>query len=160
MNCVMAPVCTYGTDGTCGCATDLVCRPGHFCNATSDYGPGGAWSALEFDQGSGPCPPNMDCTSSYRLTPDGKLDMSKFGTKSSATVPDATLQSIVAIVDGLDLRRFMRDGFTCDPPPTDVGWSIKLEIPSGALVQDVTGCVITGPNGNLAKQLFGYLTAQ
>jgi hypothetical protein len=129
------------------------------CNSTAEYGPGGAWSALELDSGSGPCPPGTDCTSSYRLTPDGQLVMSKFGTPSTATVDTITLADVRRIIDGPELRKDLRDGFQCGPPPTDIGWSIKLELPSGGMQSDVTGCILTGPDGNVAQQLYNYLKA-
>jgi hypothetical protein len=157
LNCESTSSCAYSGDGTCACGGPLPCIHAHFCNATDGAGPRGDWTALEFDQGSGPCPPGQDCTATWRLTPDGHLAMSKFGTVSSATVDSLLLDAIVGIIDGPDLRSSLRDGFTCDPPPTDVGWSMKLELSTGPLQNDVTGCLTTGPDGNLAKQVFDYL---
>lgn len=155
--CRSTSACAYTGDGTCQCGGPDPCINAHFCNATADYGPRGDWTALEFSQGSGPCPPNADCTSTWRLTPDGHLAISKFGTPSTATVDAGVLQTIVGFIDGPDLRRALRDGFQCDPPPTDVGWSVKLELSTSTLQNDATGCLTTGPSGNVAQQVFDYL---
>lgn len=158
LTCSNTSACAYDGTGACQCGGPDICKFGNFCNSTAEYGPGGAWSVFEMDQGSGPCPPGSDCTSRYRLTPDGQLVMSKFGTPSTATVDATKLMEIQRLIDGPELRRDMRDGFQCGPPPTDVGWSFKLTLPSGTLQADVTGCILTGPDGNVAKELHDYLS--
>ena len=34
---------------------------------------------------------------------------------------------------------------------------MKLELSTGPLQNDVTGCLTTGPAGNIAQQVFDYL---
>lgn len=152
--------CLAGSDGSCHCI-DLLkgYPPQRRCNATDEYGPRGVWIALTFEQDSGPCPSGTSCTSTWRLTPDGALTMSKLGVPSAATVDAPTLGIIRDYIDGSELRGSLRDGFQCDPPPTDVGWTMNLELSSGTLQGDVTGCITTGPTGNLAAKTFQELAA-
>jgi hypothetical protein len=155
--CRSTSSCSYTGDGTCQCGGPDPCINAHFCNPTADYGPGGQWTALEFTQASGPCPTPGGCTSTWRLTPDGNLAISRNGTPSTATVDASQLQTIVGFIDGPDLRRALRDGLQCDQPPTDVGWQLKLELGAQTLQQDATGCMTTGPTGNIAQQIFDYI---
>jgi len=70
---------------------------------------------------------------------------------------DATaLGSIRALIDGPEFRRDLRDGLQCDQPPTDISWQVKLELPTETLQRDATGCLTTGPDGNIARQVFDY----
>lgn len=34
---------------------------------------------------------------------------------------------------------------------------VKLELSTGPLQSDATGCLTTGPSGNIAQQIFDYL---
>lgn len=155
--CRSTSSCAYLGDGTCQCGGPDPCINARFCNPTADYGPGGQWTALEFTQASGPCPTPGGCTSTWRLTPDGNLAISKNGIPSTATVDAGQLQTIIGFIDGPELRRALRDGLQCDPPPTDVGWQLKLELSTQTLQQDATGCMTTGPSGNIAQQIFDYI---
>jgi hypothetical protein len=155
--CRNTMACTYSADGNCLCGGPTPCFEAQFCNPTAETGPRGDWTALEFTQASGPCPTPGGCTSTWRLTPDGSLAMSKDGTPSTATVDAADLTAIVAFINGPELRPALRDGFQCDPPPTDVGWQVKLELSTQTLQQDATGCLTTGPAGNIAQQVFDYV---
>jgi hypothetical protein len=157
VQCRSTSACAYLPDGTCQCGGADPCINAHFCNSTADYGPGGQWTALEFTKASGPCPTPGGCTSTWRLTPDGHLAMSKDGTPSTATVDAGQLETIVMFIDGPELRPALRDGFQCDQPPTDVGWQVKLELSTQTLQQDATGCLTTGPAGNIAQQVFDYI---
>jgi hypothetical protein len=155
--CRSTSSCAYIPDGTCQCGGPDPCINARFCNPIADYGPRGQWTALEFTQASGPCPTPDGCTSTWRLTPDGHLAMTKSGTPSTATVDAGQLETIVMFIDGPELRRSLRDGFQCDQPPTDVGWQLKLELSTETLQKDVTGCLTTGPSGNIPQQVFDYI---
>ena len=53
----------------------------------------------------------------------------------------------------------MQKGFTCNQPPTDVGISFTLLLSGAKHQQNVTGCVIAGPAGNLAQQINAILVS-
>jgi hypothetical protein len=156
VTCRNSGSCAYVHDGTCQCAGPASCLTGRVCNLTSAVGPRGDWTALEFISASGPCPTPGGCTSTWRLTPDGNVAISKEGTPSTATMDAVALDSLRAIIDGPELRRDLRDGFTCDQPPTDINWQVKLELATETLQRDATGCLTTGPDGNIARQAFDY----
>jgi hypothetical protein len=64
------------------------------------------------------------------------------------------LEELDRILDGAELRLAFRDGIACDGPPTDVGVSMTLSLSTTDLTSDVTGCAVSGPEGNVFQRLF------
>jgi hypothetical protein len=149
--------CSYSGTGSCDCAGLTVDVSGGFCNAVTEVGPGGVWERLEIDQGAGPCPPEQVCQWTWSVTPDGTVSTMKEGVSATVQLDGSDLADLVSFIDGPELRLGMRDGFPCDQPPTDVGVSMSLVLSGDTLEQDVTGCATTGPEGNVAGQVFSLL---
>ena len=62
------------------------------------------------------------------------------------------------VARGPELRRDLRDGFTCATPVNDLTITLRLVLPGGPLERDVTSCVVGGPEGNAAQTLVQMLT--
>ena len=154
---VDATFCSYSGAGACDCAGLTIDISGGFCNAVTEVGPRGVWERLEVDQGAGPCPPAQVCQWTWSVTPDGTLLTVKEGVMATVQLDASDLADLVSLIDGPELRLGMRDGFPCDQPPTDVGVSMSLVLSGDTLEQDVTGCATTGPEGNVAGQVFSLL---
>jgi hypothetical protein len=67
----------------------------------------------------------------------------------------AELDSIVSSGPFLD---GMTNGFVCDRPPTDVFVSLRLDRDGASQTQGVTGCVFSGPTGNLPRRVNELVT--
>jgi hypothetical protein len=93
----------------------------------------------------------------WRLLADGTLDVTKGGTVLRTSVTAQTLATIANIVGGPDLRLELRDGIQCLLSTTSEVSHLTLEIPSGALEADVSGCLSSGPNGNAPRQIYDEL---
>jgi hypothetical protein len=124
--------------------------------------PPSAWTELDVEQGSGPCPPGQSCNWSWSLTPDGTVTTLKAGVGGAAMLSAADLRTADAIARSESFRRSMASGFQCDPPPTDVGVRLRRRAPNTTggyeeTSQDVTGCAISGPKGNDAERLFALV---
>ena len=52
----------------------------------------------------------------------------------------------------------MTNGFVCDRPPTDVFVSLRLDRAGASQTQGVTGCVFSGPMGNLPRRVNELVT--
>jgi hypothetical protein len=52
----------------------------------------------------------------------------------------------------------MAKGFVCDRPPTDVFVSLRLDRGGATQTQGVTGCVFSGPIGNLPRRVNELVT--
>jgi hypothetical protein len=154
LDCADVSSCSYWSDGTCQCSGPAVCMFGSACAPVDIAGPRGDWVSLTVDQGAGPCAPGEVCTWTWTFTPDGAVSFTKQGTPGSATLESVELDDLRRLIDGAELRLAFRDGIACDGPPTDVGVSMTLSLSTGDLQRDVTGCAISGPDGNVFQRLF------
>ena len=86
------------------------------------------------------------------MTPDGAVATDKEGVTGQATMTGTDLSALDQILTSSEFLTGMQRGFTCDPPPTDIGYSITLELTKATYQQDVTGCVVSGPAANPAQK--------
>ncbi|HVU00643.1 MAG TPA: hypothetical protein VHE30_02795 [Polyangiaceae bacterium] len=151
--CVNTSACTYQSGGECGCGGTAQCIAGAFCNPVAAVGKKGDFVSIEVQVGSGPCPPGNTCSSWWKITADGGLAAMKSGEPISSQISAGDLAEITYLVNGPELRNALEKGIACDQPPTDVGETIILTLSSGELQRDVTGCVFSGPSGNVFQQV-------
>ena len=99
------------------------------------------WTLFSLTTG-GFCP--SDCTKTWTVSPDGALAMKKSGVASSGKLSAADLSALHARIDPASFLAKMKDGFTCDPPPTDISYAFSYALFGVAYDKDVTGCQISG----------------
>lgn len=116
------------------------------------------WQKLVLDNGSGPCPPQISCSSSWVVSPDGHIAKTIVGDAGVAQVTPADLVELDSIVSSGPFLDGMTNGFVCDRPPTDVFVSLRLDRDGASQTQGVTGCVFSGPTGNLPRRVNELVT--
>jgi hypothetical protein len=129
-----APAYCGQCDAPCGCC-DLGCP----------------WVSFKIDEGWGPCPTADGCASQWLVTPDGMVMTNKSGVGSQAQMSASDLSALEAILVSPAFQTGMRQGFSCGPPPTDVGVTFSLNLPSGPVSQEVTSCVFSGTTNPAAS---------
>ena len=112
-----------------------------------------SWQKLGLDNGSGPCPPQISCSSSWVVSPDGHIAKTRLGDAGVAQMTPSDLAELDSIVSSGPFLDGMTNGFVCDRPPTDVFVSLRLERDGISQTQGVTGCVFSGPMGNLPRRV-------
>jgi hypothetical protein len=157
LECGSALSCAYSDQGMCNCSGLTICLAGHACNPVGTVGPRGTWQQIEILQGAGPCPAGQPCTWTWTVAPDGTVSANKNGTASEAQLSDVDLGELRKMIEGPELRPGLRDGFTCDAPPTDTSLSIRLVMDTATLEHEATGCMV-GPDGNVAQRVFQLVT--
>jgi hypothetical protein len=115
------------------------------------------WQELGLVKGSGPCPTNS-CSSSWDVSPDGHIDKTPLGDAGVAQMTSADLNELDSIVSSQAFVDGMTNGFVCDQPPTDVFVSLRLDRVGVSRTQGVTGCVYSGPMGNLPRRVNDLVT--
>ena len=75
-----------------------------------------------------------------------------------AQMTSADLAELDAIVTSGPFLDGMANGFVCGQPPTDVFVSLRLERSGMTQTQGVTGCVFSGPVGNLPRRVNELVT--
>jgi len=116
------------------------------------------WEKLGLDNGSGPCPPQISCSSSWVVSPDGHVARTRLGDAGVAQMTPTDLSELDSIVSSGPFLDGMTNGFVCDRPPTDVFVSLRLERAGISQTQGVTGCVFSGPMGNLPRRVNELVT--
>ncbi len=116
------------------------------------------WTEFRLTTG-GFCP--TDCSQAWVVSPDGAVAMKKSGVTSNGQLNAADLSTLHATLDTPGFLAKMKDGFTCDPPPTDIGYAFSYALSGVKYDQDVTGCQISGGLDNalvhgLTKLLMAY----
>ncbi len=162
VGCAPPALCSEGCTEPCGCCPcsegEIVTRTGQSyqcsggCFAPAAGSSGAAWQSFRVDEGWGPCPGEEICANQWTVVPSGAVTTFKQGATSEATMPASDLEALNAIFAEPAFTNGMKDGFSCDQPPTDVAYSIVFETPSGTDTQDVTGCVLSGPASNPAER--------
>ncbi|MBM4362290.1 MAG: hypothetical protein FJ104_06390 [Deltaproteobacteria bacterium] len=156
LGCAFVGACE--PDGSrCSCGGPAICMYGSACNLEARVGPGGEWLRVELLQGAGPCPPGEPCTWRWSVTPDGVREYDENGVAGTDRLDDLAMQELDRLIDGPELRPGLVSGFDCAPPPTDIGVTLRLELPGRTLERDVTGCVVSGPEGNIPARVAGFL---
>jgi hypothetical protein len=117
------------------------------------------FSSFKILKGWGPCRPKMICNSSWVLEQDGKLAVTKKGTKTDTALSATDLAKVLPLMAQQAFIDGMTKGFTCDQPPSDIFISFELALSGATHKQPVTGCVIAGPAGNVAQQLDKVISA-
>src|SRR5262249_52826786 len=145
VRCTNTTTCAYDSKGDCMCGGPTICGTNSFCNPTSKVGQAGNWVTLTVNRGSGPCPPGEVCSSFRTVAADGTFTGRDSATPVSGSLDDLDLMELKHLVNGPDFRNALKDGIPCDQPPTDIGIDMKLELSTGTLEREVTGCVLTGP---------------
>jgi hypothetical protein len=116
-----------------------------------------AWQKLELVNAYGPCPTDS-CSSSWVVSPDGHIAKTRLGDAGAAQMAPADLALLDSIVSSKPFLDGMSNGFVCDRPPTDVFVSLRLEREGVLQTQSVTGCVLSGPSGNLPRRVNELVT--
>jgi hypothetical protein len=159
-DCPFAGYCQADRNGDCHCAAITLCTASGRCNPVASVGPRGGWQNLQIDSGvEGFCAPDDNCFQRWTITPDGQIDYDKFGVTGTATLSEEHRTTLERAIDGPELRVAMRDGIECDPPPLDVGVIVTLVLDGQTFERDVTGCVESGPEGNVFWWLFQIATS-
>jgi hypothetical protein len=115
------------------------------------------WTVFSLSTG-GFCP--TDCTKTWTVSPDGTLAMKKSGVTSSGKLSSTDLSALQAILDAASFLAKMKDGFTCEPPPTDISYAFSYALFGVAYDKDVTGCQISGgADSGLVKAVTKILMA-
>jgi hypothetical protein len=115
------------------------------------------WQKLAVDNGVGPCP-QKSCSSSWVVSPDGHIAKSRDGDAGVAQMTSSDLIELDSIVSSRAFLDGMTSGFVCEQPPTDVSVSLRLERDGASQTQPVTGCVFSGPSGNLPRRVNELVT--
>ena len=115
------------------------------------------WQKLGVVKGSGPCP-TASCSSSWDVSPDGHIAKSRLGDAGVAQMTPDDLSELDSIVSSQPFVDGMTNGFVCDQPPTDVFVSLRLDRAGVSQTQGVTGCVFSGPMGNLPRRVNDLVT--
>ena len=115
------------------------------------------WQKLGVVHGSGPCP-TASCSSSWDVSPDGHIATTRLGDAGVAQMTQADLSELDSIVSSQPFVDGMTNRFVCDQPPSDVGVSLRLDRDGVSQTQNVTGCVYTGPMGNLPRRVNDLVT--
>jgi hypothetical protein len=84
--------------------------------------------------------------------------MSKLGTQSTATLPQAELEVLNELLDSPEVRVGARDGFECGPGLVDTSISLILVVADQSFNQNISGCVSLGPEGNAVQQIHDLIT--
>jgi hypothetical protein len=116
------------------------------------------WQRLGLDNGSGPCPPQLSCSSSWVVSPDGHIAKISLGDAGVAQMTPTDLAELDSIVSSAPFLDGMAKGFVCGQPPTDVFVRLLLERDGTSQTQGVTGCVFSGPAGNLPRRVNELVT--
>ena len=130
-------------------------------DATRDLVVGDAratWQKLGLDNGSGPCPPQLSCSSSWDVSPDGHIAKISLGDAGAAQMTPTDLAELDSIVTSAPFLDAMANGFVCGQPPTDVFVRLRLERDGTSQMQGVTGCIFSGPAGNLPRRVNELVT--
>jgi hypothetical protein len=167
VGCAQPPLCSTGCTEVCGCCScgegQIEVRSGasyrcvNGCYAALDAG-AETWVRFQVNQGAGPCPTENGCSWEWVVSPDGAVATTKQGVSGQATMSSEDASALDAILTSAAFQASMQSGFTCDPPPTDIGYSFTLELAQATYQQDVTGCITTGPQGNLAQSAAELVT--
>lgn len=167
VGCAPPPLCSEGCLDACGCCP---CADGEIIERTGTsyrceggcYAPftaaGPDWVRLQVDEGWGPCPPDEICAIQWLARPDGSVQVMRDGESSTSTMPAADLEALEAIIADPSFLSGMQSGFECELPPTDVAYNVTLELEDAEYVEDVTGCVLSGPAGNPAERAVELLS--
>jgi len=115
------------------------------------------WTTLTITKGAGPCPPNVVCSWSWELDASGNIAKSMAGVASQAKMDAAEFGELQAFVGNYIFTMQMENGFTCPPPPTDIGISFTLNWQGKKATQDVTGCILGG-GCNDPKSVYDLIT--
>jgi len=151
VGCAPPPLCETGCQEVCGCCacaegmpfsmngTAYICQGGCYAPVVDAGAP---WSAFSVNTGYGPCPGGQVCASGWRVTHDGAIQANKEGVLSTAQMSQTDLSDLDAILQNVDFRRAMIEGFDC-PMVFDVFTTVTLEAPD-VQKQSVAGCVVGG----------------
>ena len=116
------------------------------------------WQELGLNNARGPCPQPNSCSSSWVVSPDGHVAKIRLGDSGAAQMTSSDLVELDSIVSSAPFLAGMTNGFVCDQPPTDVFVSLRLDRDGASQTQGVTGCVFSGPTGNLPRRVNELVT--
>jgi hypothetical protein len=149
--------CTPANGSACECAPTApgIGNMGSFSNSVASVGQRGAWTQLEVQRvdGFSSCP-TIPCASNWRIGADGGVMASRQGQPVTSALSVEDLDRLRLIADGPELRTALRDGITCGPSSTETNITIRLEFGSETLERVATGCVTSGPTGNVFERLY------
>ena len=157
LECVETAACSSTSGGSgCTCSSPAFCQPGRVCNSVAAYGPRGEWSALTVATELPGCsePP---CRHDWTVVRDGPIHGSGPRIPGSLPIPKDTL---LKLVDGVEMRRALRDGITCNPRTSAATYTLELQTSEGTLTRDMTGC-LEGPEYNIFRmtwEAFGAIS--
>jgi len=119
----------------------------------------GGWQKLEVDNGTGPCPQGISCSSSWVVTPDRHIARNRVGDAGVAQMAPSDLAELDSIVSSAPFVEGMTNGFVCDPSPLfDVFVAVRFDRDGASQIQGVTGCVLSGPPANLPRRVNDLVT--
>jgi hypothetical protein len=110
------------------------------------------WQKLTVANGFGPCP-QKSCMSSWAVSPEGHIAKTREGDAGVVQMTPSDWIELDSIVSSRAFLDGMTNGFVCDQPPTDVSVSLRLDRDGASQTQAVTGCVFSGPSGNLPRRV-------
>jgi hypothetical protein len=101
----------------------------------------------------------MSCSSTWAVTPDGHVARTVFGDAGASQMTSSDFKQLDSILRSVPFIDGMTNGFVCDSPPTDIFVTLRLDRQGALKMQAVTGCVFTGPPGNLPRQVNDLVTS-
>ncbi len=116
------------------------------------------WTGFQINRGWGPCPPGQVCSESWHVGLDGTMAIDKKGNKTTSKMSADDLKMLKEWMAQSAFADGMTKGFSCKPPPTDIGISFTVYLSGVKHTKTVTGCILSGPIGNIAKDIFDLVT--
>ncbi len=101
------------------------------------------WTLFSINQ-TGFCAPTDNCKSTWLVSPDGSFSATKQRKSSSGKLSAADFATVQAAISTPAFLEKMKSGFTCSPPPTDIGIHFGYALFGVSYDADVTGCALSG----------------
>jgi hypothetical protein len=149
----LAPPCMFPGFAACvnGACADFVPEKWRSFSMCRDCSPHDSMSVPSA------CPAGQDCTL-WILTPDANITVTRQGDSATATLSAEDFATVDGILRSMSFRQSLTLGFTCDTAPSNVDVSIEYQVQTGGTIgASVTGCALSGPEGNDVQRLFELL---
>ena len=90
----------------------------------------------------------------WKITPDARVIVSHDGVETTSTLSAEDFSTIDQILRTRAFRQDEKDGFHCSPRPAGVPTiALAFEYRNSTIANEVTGCVLSGPPGNVPQRL-------
>jgi len=150
--------CAYAGDALCDCTGPLSCVSGRPCVPVALAGPRGQWFSLQVEERGRACDAGVDCQRVWTF--EAEEVVRDFDRARDLPQAQWVLSFVLdPIIEGPEFRLAMADGIECPEPPPGFAASVTLELSTGSLTRDVTGCVTGSRVNNVFSRIFDSLRA-